>query len=394
MTRNMTCDKKQVMVSYQIQTMPLEKLVPWEENPRRISKKAYAGLKKSIDKFGCVVPLVWNKRTGRIVSGHQRARVLREKGAKEVPVVVVDLTEEQEKALNITLNNPNITGFFDERLKVILDEIKLVDAELIDTLQLNDLKRYDFDAAAETLTKENEEFLKELNPDTKRQKTAADIEALDQADPKNCNVIFESDNAYGVPTLRLDMCAQGVHEPVVSFREMIGHKLRYRDTEVGAIDFYTFDKFHFDKLWENPENLKQYIPETARVYACVEVNYSIYDNAPMAIALYQIFRKRYVARYWQQMGLHIYVDAFINPSLYGDIMFLGVPRGWASYATRARKDKMSELAEIYKRCWEWSEGAKDFCLVIIGGAKEAQKFASEHKGCIAYYADPSEPQRR
>jgi len=59
-----------------------------------------------------VEPIVWNKRTGNIVGGHQRYKVLLDMGMREVDCVVVDLDETKEKALNLALNK--IQGDWDE----------------------------------------------------------------------------------------------------------------------------------------------------------------------------------------------------------------------------------------------------------------------------------------
>ena len=58
----------------------------------------YEKLKRNIDRFGVVVPVIWNKRTNRVVSGHQRLTVLMNEGVTETDVSVVDLTVRLEKA--------------------------------------------------------------------------------------------------------------------------------------------------------------------------------------------------------------------------------------------------------------------------------------------------------
>jgi len=89
----------------------LSELKPAPYNPRKIDKETLEKLKQSIQNFGYVEPLVWNKRTKRIVGGNQRLRVLQELGVEEVEVVVVDLDEDREKLLNLALNK--ITGEWD-----------------------------------------------------------------------------------------------------------------------------------------------------------------------------------------------------------------------------------------------------------------------------------------
>lgn len=82
----------------------------------------YEKIKTSIEKFGHVQPVVWNKRTGNIVGGHQSIRVLTDMGYQEVDCVIVDMAAEDEKALNIALNK--IAGRWDmEKLSKVMEEL-------------------------------------------------------------------------------------------------------------------------------------------------------------------------------------------------------------------------------------------------------------------------------
>ena len=111
----------------EIKKMNLVDLKMADYNPRKMSDEAYDGLGKSIDRFGLLVPIVWNKRTGNIVGGHQRYRYLVETGAVETDVVIVDLDGNDEIALNITLNNPNVRGKFTNE---VVNLLKLSEAQL------------------------------------------------------------------------------------------------------------------------------------------------------------------------------------------------------------------------------------------------------------------------
>lgn len=109
----------------EIRKMKLEQLTPAFYNPRKELKPGddeYEKLKRSIETFGYVDPIIFNSRTCRVVGGHQRLIVLKDLGWNEVDVSVVDLSEEQEKALNIALNK--ISGEFDfPKLKDLLEEL-------------------------------------------------------------------------------------------------------------------------------------------------------------------------------------------------------------------------------------------------------------------------------
>jgi ParB-like chromosome segregation protein Spo0J len=123
-----------------IETKPLKELKPADYNPRIISDAAYEGLKTSIARFGLVQPIVWNELTGNVVSGHQRLRVLQEQGVSATDVVVVSLDDADEKALNVTQNNENITGAFTEDLEPLLLEIRdEIGVEDLEGLRLDSL---------------------------------------------------------------------------------------------------------------------------------------------------------------------------------------------------------------------------------------------------------------
>lgn len=122
-----------------IETKAIVDLVPAPYNPRSISPEALAGLRGSVERFGLVEPVVWNRRTGRVVGGHQRLKVLQAMGETETQVVAVDLDDVEEKALNVALNNPAIAGEFTVDIHRLLAEINAAMPELSELLRFDDL---------------------------------------------------------------------------------------------------------------------------------------------------------------------------------------------------------------------------------------------------------------
>ena len=106
--------------------MNISKLNPAEYNPRKNLQPGdaeYEKLKRSVEEFGCVEPIIWNKTTGRVIGGHQRLKVLVDLGLKEVDCVVVEMDEEREKALNIALNK--INGEWDtDKLAMLISDLQ------------------------------------------------------------------------------------------------------------------------------------------------------------------------------------------------------------------------------------------------------------------------------
>ena len=150
-------------------------------NPRvdlQPEDEEYQAIERSLKRHGLVQPIVWNRRTNTVVSGHQRLTVLEAQGETEVTVSVVDLDDIQEKELNVALNK--ITGEWDDdKLSVILNELgeEAIDTGFtrpeIDVLR-DELKSYFDDVTApdeEEPTEEPEEsFLLSLTFDAADEK--------------------------------------------------------------------------------------------------------------------------------------------------------------------------------------------------------------------------------
>lgn len=128
-----------------IEKIKVEQLIPAEYNPRKNLQPGdseYEKIKRSLEEFGYVDPVIWNKTTGRIVGGHQRLKVLASMGRTEVECVVVELDEEKEKALNVALNK--ISGDWDkEKLAVLMTDLDAADFDVsltgFDAAEIDDL---------------------------------------------------------------------------------------------------------------------------------------------------------------------------------------------------------------------------------------------------------------
>ena len=112
-----------------VRRVAIDKINPAPYNPRkdlRPGDPEYENIKRSLTEFGYVEGLVWNERTGNLVGGHQRLKILIGQGATEVDVSVVDLEPHREKALNIALNN--ISGSWDDaNLLSLISELSAIE---------------------------------------------------------------------------------------------------------------------------------------------------------------------------------------------------------------------------------------------------------------------------
>lgn len=100
------------MLTWKIEKRKIKDLKPYSKNPRRISTHDADNLKNSLEKFGLIdKPIITSD--GLIIGGHQRIKMLKKMGVKEVECHVPDkdLSESDIKALNIGMNR--IHGEFD-----------------------------------------------------------------------------------------------------------------------------------------------------------------------------------------------------------------------------------------------------------------------------------------
>lgn len=118
-----------------VEKISLEKLNPAKYNPRVELQKEderYQRIKASIEEFGLVDPIIVNSKTMTIVGGHQRYNVLKDLGFKDADCVLLELTEKEEKRLNLALNKNS--GLWDEtKLEELFEELNLSDEELFAT---------------------------------------------------------------------------------------------------------------------------------------------------------------------------------------------------------------------------------------------------------------------
>lgn len=254
--------------------IPIESVKEAEYNPRKKltqNDKEYRELKKSITEFGYIDPIIVNA-DNTIIGGHQRYSVLKELGYKEVEAVRVNLSKEKEKALNIALNK--IKGKWD--------------SELLQNL-LIDLDRSNFDLS---LTGFDYSVLQSGirgNAERTQKELVERIHNLEKAQFPGCG-------KYDIPEIL------PTHE-LPEIKEWIGfnYVLSDKNPEGKAVHFFV-DDYQFERLWNTPD---KYI-DKLRQYECVaSPDFSPYADMPLALQIFNHYRKHWLGRYWQEHGITV-----------------------------------------------------------------------------------------
>ena len=168
---------------------------------------------------------------------------------------------------------------------------------------------------------------------------------------------------------RLDPTRQGrfVALPVRGWGS-VSRRSRFR----GTWHFYVDDE-KFTALWSRPDT----ILKTKAVNA-VEPNFSTDVQMAYPVVLYRIYQKRWLARFWQDHGMDIFVDLNVaDNEHYNNLNLVGVPKGWRSYATVAHNSRLDLLVHQSQIAFEHAE-TTDINFLVYGGGKKVASMCEEN----------------
>lgn len=308
-------------------------------NSRAHPHRNLSAIKSSLKAFGQTKPIVLS-RDGIVLAGNGTVLAARELGWGELAAVRVNLDGEQARAYSIA----------DNRAAELAEWDYEVLANLMKDLNHRDLIGWSDD---------------EIN-DVLGALVADDPEAEEEPAEATVDPIWPGEPTLDIPILRDDRQAQTIEHAVVRWGSL------KRKTKVnGTYHFYT-DDGKFATLWDNPRDLL-----LSGCPVAVEPNYTVLATTPRAVAVWAIYRKRWLARFWQQHGVLMVVD--LNLGAHDDLSLLGVPKGWGAYATRCHADG-EDNAEKAKRHYKMAAkhcGGKPHLFAVFGGGRAMKDLCSK-----------------
>jgi len=179
------------------------------------------------------------------------------------------------------------------------------------------------------------------------------------------DTIFPTNNKYGIPVLLPDMEAKLIDFPFVAWGSV-----KRTSVNEGSWHFYV-DDYRFTALWDKPDM----IPAT-KCISVVEVNYTITDQMPYPVALYRIYQKRWLARYWQSQGVRVVADLNVARP-FREMNMLGIPRGWKTFATHGYNDRIDDLQNELDIAQEIA-GTDNITFMVYGGGEKVREFCENN----------------
>ena len=335
-------------------------LVGNPKNPRKITTQSLNRLCDSIRQNGfwqhrpiAVEKQEWTDKWV-VLDGNQRLKALRRMKRREAPCVIYsELTDEERDDIILRSNINN--GEWD-----------------VDMLQV-EFEQTDFEAIG--LQIELPDPPEIATPTTEAPTTETSDEEEDETDDSAEKLtfyfrmmgdyVYPSNNEFDIPTLLTDNMPIHLELPVTPW----GAEARYKKM-MSTYHFYV-DDYRFEQLFKDPISLL-----SSGCKAIVEPNCSIHDQTPMAHAIWQTYRKRYLCRYLQECGIQIWVDLNVSPH-FEEINALGVPEGYNAFCTRGVKGWLNTT----ERHWEMAKrisGLEKPNMFVYGGGDEVEEWCKAH----------------
>lgn len=302
-------------------------LIPLQSGSvRRLSGEGYERLRKSFTSIGYSIPLfVWESNERHyILDGHGREKVLLEEGLTfkdesgnetyEVPCLVIAAESEVKAREKILLINSRYQEWGSE----VEGFMKGVDVEMLqNVVNIPEISIPDF------FTNNNIEDIAEV---------VEELGAEDIKEYRN-NVLFErGTNRYDIPSLLphmipsiptpLSVFIPSVHQKNDEYTLFLqGQSRKGLNKERSVLSFYSWDS-HFEGLWGR---LLEWVERVKEYMVCVSPNYTIQHTDPIVFQAWQVYRSRYIGRYWQEAGVKVIPDIIWSDESSYDFCFLGIP---------------------------------------------------------------------
>lgn len=331
--------------------VPIAELKPHPKNPNKHPAKQIALLARMMRRVGVRAPVVVSNLSGYITKGHGRFEACQALKMAEVPVDYQDYASEDEEIADMMADN-RLAELSELDLQTAWKNI----GNIADEFKMEDLGFL------------KSEF-KDVNLQALLDAPMDDALAAAIAPPKTAEITetkwkpttLPTSSKWGIPDMRLEMIPDDFDVAGIwaSREQAITPGLLYlwgankfpEDTKGGVCAFYV-DDYRFEGICRKHEET---VAAAEKIMSCkfaaaISPNWSLWRNMPHAVMVYRTYCVRYVARYWQEMGLKVIPDINWADEASYDFCFDGIPHGApiASIQCRTTNTGSAQFAESKK----------------------------------------------
>ena len=338
------------MQELKIEYISLNKIKPYNKNPRKHPKASIDAIMESIKDFEMCDPIaVWGK-DNTIVEGHGRLQALKKLGYKEAPIIRLDhLTDEQRRAY-ISVHNK--TQEFSEW------DFDLLPDELNNIFDI-DMSKFGFDL----------EQIEDTETDTETDEQEDEIDDGYYGDERE-----RTNKAYNLDLIDYDRLEADFWQmPIIKNNgyipdDLIGFNYaKSSEQKECGIHFYV-DDYQFERIWNDPEKYVEVLMD----YQCIlSPDFSLYMDMPMPMKIWNIYRSRFIGAYYQNKGLRVIPTISWAEKETFSFCFKGIPKGSIVSISTIGVKRDEEALQI------WKDGVREMikqiepsCILVYGGEIE------------------------
>lgn len=378
----------------EVQYLDPKTLNPHPLNPRSHPKRQreiYSAFRQGLPNNAkwLGIPL-FNKRTGRLLNGHMRVEEAIKEKEPKIPIQIIDVDEKTETYI---LEHLDAVGY-----------AAGIDQDTIKTLAKTNADFLKNHSSSDTIKKLSASFQKlaglkggvmpavSLNK-SKEKKVKQEDEPYEPTEEEsvvvetylNREAKFPSSNEWGIPDLLPLKNVYRKHtipdDVFVRTPDSIKPSSIYCHSarpfpelrEQGTLSFYTED-WRFDHIFAKPDiySAKLLDEDWAGIIA---PDFSTYTKWPYAINLYNVYRSRWCARFWQELNLPVIPTIQFMGNLTENIIIDTLPNKCPVLAMQSRK--MKSYDTIVRVSNYIAETKECQILLIYGGKNIYTKVAAD-----------------
>lgn len=317
------------------ENVPIEKLIPYENNARTHSEKQIEKVARSIDKFGFLNPILIDSEYG-IIAGHCRTLGAKKIGLTEVPCIFVeDLTEEQKRAYILADNKLSLEAGWDyDKVEIELEELNDLGFDI-------ELTGFDMDFIFD----DDEGY---YGDERERTNKAYNLDLAEQSELTN--------DFWQMPIIKNDNYIP---------KDLIGFNYAKTSEEKNVGLHFFIDDYQFERLWNAPE---KYI-DVLMDYDCIlSPDFSLYMDMPMPTKIWNVYRSRQIGAYYQSQGIKVIPTISWAESDTYEFCFQGIPKGSVVAVSTIGVKQDQEALQI------WEDGMREMIsriepstILVYGG---------------------------
>ena len=359
----------------QTEVVDIRDIIPDDHNFNAGTEKGREMIEKSFRELGAGRSILLDKNN-RIIAGNKSQQAAIATGITKVRIVDTEgdeIVAVRRRDVDLDSKVGRELAFADnatQQVSLAWDEAELQQAaqdyglDIADFgFDIEDLPQVTFPTGDDVHTNSSNSDNEESDNDEEEDET--DPEKIDLYFKMLGDHVYPSNHEFDIPTLLLDNMPVHLELPLNPW----GAEARYKKG-ITTYHFYV-DDYRFEQLFKDPIKLLE-----SGCKAIVEPNCSIHDQTPMAHAIWQTYRKRYLCRYLQECGMQIWVDLNVSPH-FEEINALGVPEGYNAFCTRG----VTAWLNTTERHWEMAKrisGLDKPNMFVYGGGEEIEEWCKAH----------------